>query len=598
MEKTKEIHKNIEDIIESAMDVERTDPKKVIFLGKKAYKLSNEYKYELGMARSLLTIAYGCRRLSYHYKSIYCLYKCIKVFKKFKDYDGQLKSLILLSINYFYFGRYKESLDINKKAVKMCRKMKRRDLEASILNNIGEILKEQYRYKDALKWYMASLKIAEDMDNKYHKAVIIMNMGFCYYNMGEDEKALSYYNRCLKYFVELSEGIYEADTLNKIGEIYGRKEEYDKALEYYYKSIDIFNKQGNKFYMVDVLMNLGSTFLNTGEYDKAYRYIYSALTNSEYIDAKKKITQWRLLLSDYYNKTKDFKRSLEEYKLYHRLEKEVADEKLERELKYITSKFEKDRSKDRAQIYKLKNIELKRTKDELERAEIARRRLFSNISHELKTPITSIQGYIEAIIDGVIPNKDMTKYLFRMKSRAETLNRIIDDLFQLAKLEMGQYEFEFKKMDISFLLESLYEKFQIDVNAENRKIVLDIDKTQLEGLQVNIDVNRLDQVFGNIIYNSIKYTDDMGEIVIGCNIDGDKAIISIADDGIGISNEDIYNIFERFYKGNNYKHINKGSGLGLSIAKEIINSHQGTIWMKKRYPKGVIVSFTLPVEHY
>lgn len=280
--------------------------------------------------------------------------------------------------------------------------------------------------------------------------------------------------------------------------------------------------------------------------------------------------------------------------------------------------------------------ERKLTEENLFRLEKFRRDLLGNISHELKTPITSIQGYIEAILDGVIVgSENFTKYLKLIHTRTLGLNRLIQDLIQLTQLETKQIDFQMYEMPVLDLLEQIHNKYELDIQKaglhfEMHPISCDCHQScnkkdiccNARDLVVTIDPDRIDQVFSNLIFNAIKHTNAGGvismyfEIIprfqkfVDCRykdntkntssiIDLPKRefVIKIQDTGCGINPEDLPHIFDRFYKGSNtHNHLSKGSGLGLSIAKEIVQTHGGRIWVQSKINQGSTFCFTLPIH--
>lgn len=268
------------------------------------------------------------------------------------------------------------------------------------------------------------------------------------------------------------------------------------------------------------------------------------------------------------------------------------------------------------------NAALEKTNRELARLEQSRRHLLSNISHDLRTPITSIQGYLEAILDGVVEKPfEQKEYLERSYKRLVGLNRMIQDLFDLSQLEAGQMTFNLEVVPVDQLVQQLYRQFEFDVKQAGltfdlqlpslTKVAVDgsgdavlsgqsVPESPLYPL-VEVDPGRLEQVFGNLISNAVKHTPLGGHICISVTLEakGEKGewsevLIKVADSGSGITTSDLPHIFERFYSKNKRR---KGHGLGLAICKEIIAFHKGRIWAESEQGKGATFCFTLPVYH-
>lgn len=222
-----------------------------------------------------------------------------------------------------------------------------------------------------------------------------------------------------------------------------------------------------------------------------------------------------------------------------------------------------------------------------------RKILLTHISHDLKTPITSIKGYIEGIKDGVADTPEkMKKYIDTIYRKAKDMNELIDDLFLFSKLDLQKYSFDFRVLDIVHYMKDIVEELQFDL--QKKGIVLDLEHPMKE-LTVMGDGNNLRRVITNIIDNSIKYAGhDQIRIFINIKEMTDQVLIEIRDNGKGISKEAQPFVFDEFYRADPSRNMNTyGSGLGLSIIKKIIEEHGGEIWMESELNHGTSIFFTL-----
>ncbi|MGH4122788.1 MAG: sensor histidine kinase [Clostridium sp.] len=219
--------------------------------------------------------------------------------------------------------------------------------------------------------------------------------------------------------------------------------------------------------------------------------------------------------------------------------------------------------------------------------------LVSSISHDLKTPITSIKGYVKGILDGVAntPEKE-ERYLRTVYSKTEQMDVMINDLLLYSKLDLSQLPFNFEKTDIIDYFNYCINESSIELEKSNIKICL---KNDLKGSKyVKIDRERLMRVILNIIDNARKYMDkEQGEITILLRETNSSIIIEIRDNGCGIDEKDVNKIFDRFYRADCARSEATGSGLGLAIAKQIVEGHKGTIWAVSHENHGtsILISF-------
>ena len=223
-----------------------------------------------------------------------------------------------------------------------------------------------------------------------------------------------------------------------------------------------------------------------------------------------------------------------------------------------------------------------------------RKEFIGNVAHELKTPIFTIQGYIENLIDGAIDDNSVRdKFLNRAKISVERLIYIIKDLDMITKLESGTLNLEKDSFDIIELVKNIYD--QLETQAQKNDIKLIFNKPYLESIIVFADKDKIQQVITNLVINSIKYGTNKGTTEVSLeSINSDKLIVRITDNGEGIQEQHLSRLFERFYRvDQSGSRKQGGSGLGLSIVKHIIDAHNENIYVESKFGIGSEFSFTL-----
>lgn len=228
--------------------------------------------------------------------------------------------------------------------------------------------------------------------------------------------------------------------------------------------------------------------------------------------------------------------------------------------------------------------------ESLEKVENNRRDFISNVSHELRSPITSIKGFIAGIIDGVIPKDKESYYLERVYSEIGRLTRLINDLLDLSSIESGKLKFNIKKIDINELIRLCM------INNERKikeKGILSHVVLQGKNCYVNFDEDKLIQIITNLLDNAIKYCSDYGIIRISTYTKGPKVFVEIYNNGPSISDEEIRHIWDRFYKSDKSRTNKVSTGLGLSIVRMILMQQGEEIWVKNDEEQGVAFTFSL-----
>lgn len=223
-----------------------------------------------------------------------------------------------------------------------------------------------------------------------------------------------------------------------------------------------------------------------------------------------------------------------------------------------------------------------------------RREFLGNVSHELKTPLFTVQSYLLTLLEGAIDDKDVRiKYLERANSGVERLNHIVKDLDMISKLEIGDLSINYQRFNILNLIENVFDLLEIE--AKKRTISLSLNQVYETPIIVNADKDRMQQVLINLIANSIYYGKTNGTTLVSIKFYKDnKVIISIVDNGSGIESEKVPRLFERFYRVDKSRSRNQGgTGLGLSIVKHIIEAHNEEIFVESELNKGSTFSFTL-----
>ncbi|GGB42864.1 PAS domain-containing sensor histidine kinase [Lentibacillus populi] len=230
---------------------------------------------------------------------------------------------------------------------------------------------------------------------------------------------------------------------------------------------------------------------------------------------------------------------------------------------------------------------------EQEKVEQERREFVSNVSHELRTPLTTMRSYIEALTDGAWKDKTIApKFLRVTQNETERMIRMVNDLLQLSKMDNKDYGLHKEKTDFMAYIHHIIDRFEMNA-YEGIELRRELPEGQY---YVWMDKDKMTQVLDNIISNAIKYSPEGGIIRIGIEKQRHQLVVSIQDEGIGISYDKVDKIFDRFYRADKARTRKLGgTGLGLAIAKELVEAHHGKIWAKSKKGKGTTVFFTLPL---
>ncbi len=230
---------------------------------------------------------------------------------------------------------------------------------------------------------------------------------------------------------------------------------------------------------------------------------------------------------------------------------------------------------------------------QLEEVENKRRQLIGDVTHELRTPLTSIKGYMEGLVDGVLPAAPET--YDQIHHEASRLARLVDDLQELSRVEANAFSLDIHPTDLSSLVGTILKR--LSPQATKKRITLRSNlPANLQHVQA--DEDRITQVLTNLVANALQYTPEDGSVTISAIQKDDEVIVSVKDSGIGIPPEHLQNLFTRFYRVDKSRSRNAGggSGIGLTIARHLVEAHSGRIWVESAGEgKGSTFSFSLKV---
>jgi signal transduction histidine kinase len=230
--------------------------------------------------------------------------------------------------------------------------------------------------------------------------------------------------------------------------------------------------------------------------------------------------------------------------------------------------------------------------EKLEQVESMRRRLIGDVAHELRTPLTVIKGSMEGLMDGVLPATSET--YSEIHRETDRLNHLVDDLQELSRVEARAYQLDIRSVDVSNLVATVIKR--LGHQFDDKRVTL-TSSLPRDAMQVLADGDRAIQILTNLIGNALQYTPENGTVAVSIERDKNEASISVHDTGFGIPADQLTHIFDRFYRVDKSRsRAHGGSGIGLTIAKHLVESHGGKIWAESAGEnKGSEFTFTLPL---
>lgn len=262
----------------------------------------------------------------------------------------------------------------------------------------------------------------------------------------------------------------------------------------------------------------------------------------------------------------------------------------------LDNEYAANEIKELADSFEEMRLQVKQSAIEQKRYEENRKELIANISHDLKTPITSIIGYVEGLQDGVATTKEKeAQYLATIHKKATSLNHLIEELFLYSKLDLQKIGFNFEEVNIRQFLVHISEEYQMELANQGTHLSTEFGEEQ--DAYCLIDREQVNRILGNLIQNSLNFRDmgkEFNQVILRLTQTEGKVWIEVEDNGIGIDEEQQAFIFDRFYRGESSRNIAMGgSGLGLAIVKQLVEAHGGTLQLNSIKGQGTKIAFCL-----
>ena len=499
--------------------------------------------------------------------------------------------------------------------------------------SLGILHEEKGSFETSLDYYRQSLEGYEKVSDKSSKARVYNNIGVAYVDWNKLDSALVNHKKSLQLHQELQAPIGLIRSFANLGEVYRLREQYTEAISHYLKAKLQSEAIEGEPLMGLVNENLGLIYIHTNRLDSAAYYLERDLKLKQGQENNFTIRHTYEYLSLLEEKRGNYAKSLEFYKLY----KEVADKRVasrrakelaEIQAKYDTEKQEKEIAELQQEnekrtlwrnIFALgtlgalavallvfqffryrnkKNSELLLAKEtqrqELEKLDQLKSRFFNNISHEFRTPLTLILGPLEKlrknVDNGLQPTIDV------IERNGKRLLKLINQLLDLSKIESGKVELKTSLADLVPLIRGWVMSFESLAESKGVKLAIETGKPSYF---MYLDQPKIEKVIINLLSNAFKYTPQGGAITVDLSEkQGDKyncLSIKVKDTGSGIPEAELEHIFDRFYQATNAETVDvTGTGIGLSLIKELVELHSGTVRVESEYGKGSVFEVMLP----
>ena len=538
--------------------------------------------------------------------------KALNVYNETGNKERQAAILQNIGVLYNNWENYEQSLLYYNKSLKIYEELNDKLNIAISYSNIGLLYENEKNYYRALEYYQRALILFEEADYKPALVYIFYNLGSIYDNLNESKKSEEYFIKCLKLASKIGMLDYVSYNYEALSEIYEKRNDYKEALNYYKDYIEVKDSIFNETKLQQI-HELEAKFQNTQkqkqiELLKLDQKLHKA-------ELKKKEAQNLILIFSsfltiviafilmMYNRSqkRSSKRLENEIQRHVITEKKLNELKQDLELKVKERTIELETTNQRlleeAKEHKktLQNLEI--AKNKAEEADQVKSKFLANISHEIRTPMNAISGFSQMLAKEGLALDKRISYINVIKESCSNLTNLIEDIIDYAQIETEEIEIVKTDFNPHPILEFLYDHYtnQI-VRREKNEIILSYQNENVEpDISIHADSARFKQIMAILIDNAIKFT-EKGVVEFGFVYpDNEHIEFYVKDTGIGINKEFKEIVFERFSQiDDSTTKEYSGAGIGLSVAKHLVEKHDGSIWFESTPGKGTTFYVKLP----
>lgn len=472
-------------------------------------------------------------------------------------------------------------------AVRLCEEINYTDLLAKLYNNIGNVYVDLGKCKEALEYLKKSLKVLKPSDSP---ANIFYNIGNLYKKEKNFALALGYFKRAFTMFEENKNIHYMIYCYLVTGEIYVEKEQYSKAETCAIKSLELSKKHKLDFYAADAYFLLAETYNKLDDYKRALEHYHLVFELVDSVENQQLLMSFYQCYSEFNHKYGNDQEAYQSFLKYNEIKDKIYNQDLLKNIAVMTANFDYEQNKKELEISRLKNIELVKSqklieqqKEELIKLNKSKDNILSMISHDLKNYIGSIKSALEI---ATLKDKSLSenKYLMMIEDLNEKAYSLVKDILEMNKLEFDNILLEKIPLDINEKIKHI--KDNLIFIAKQKDISLSFEFCE-NPLFCMINLDKFHRIIDNLCINAVKFTHPKGSIKIKTSQTDDSAVISFVDTGIGIAEDLIPHLFEKYSKLSRKGTLGEEStGLGLYIVKKLIDLHNGEIEVRSSLGKG------------
>ena len=493
------------------------------------------------------------------------------------------------------------------------------------LNGIGNVQFSMGNYSAAITAFRQALSGEQQLNSELGQAINYANIGAIFEKQGMIDSAWIYYRRSMLHNQAARSNLGISLCHTYFGNLLEKDKQWDNAIQEYRSAYDLMEKSQDRWHWIESCIALARVNISKGDMSSAQKYLTRASRTAKEMQSREHLREVYWLNYLYYEKLGNCPKAFENYKLSREYADSVSNIENTTHLQNIRVNFEKEKSSRELALIqenyqmeqRTKNIILfagisillltiiiigfllyvvrikSRTQKIMRHMETVRNKFFTNITHEFRTPLTVILGLANQLSEKTEKDQESIASLQTIIRQGDHLLNLVNQLLNISKVRSSIEEPEWRTGDIVAFIRMIVENFQIFAQQKHLNLIFVPQQTFL---QADFVPEYFRKVMHNLLSNALKYTPKDGHIFITATQEKNNLVIQIADSGKGIDRQDLPHIFETFYQGNN-SCMDMGTGVGLSLAKQMVETMGGQITVKSAIGKGTVFFVTLPLKH-
>lgn len=507
--------------------------------------------------------------------------EAIAFFRELGDLENQLHCHSEISDAYLKLGEYPSALEHILENLSLYTGMGDSNGIASCYQRIGSIYYYLSDFEKAIEYHKRSLKIFEGLKLKKDILHSFYLLGNDFLSAGDQDKSLYYLLRTQHGIEGSNDAELKTLTLGGLAGLYTLQGDYDKALQHFHEALLAAENAASPPIHIRLKKELGNLYMNLTQYDKALEVLENALEQSGALPPDKLTVNICQLLALTCEKMGDTEGALRHYKRFYELDKQVTSEEVNLKTKALHYKFDLE--------------ELRKQKEIAELSDKLKEQFLANVSHEIRTPMNGVLGMTH-LLNKTQPTGEQQEYIEAIKDSANNLMVIINDILDFSKINAGKVEFASTEFSLRDLIKGVLQILRVKADEKKLQLSVTVDYKVKDALIG--DPIRLNQVLMNLIGNAIKFT-EKGKVHLDVRIvesaeSNCRLSFKVIDTGIGIPEDRIHKVFDSFEQVSHNKRRNEGTGLGLTIVRQLVELQGGSISVMSRVGEGSTFDFDLP----